>query len=77
MNIATIGMFFLVIAITLAITYWASRKTNSRNQFYAASGSLSGIKNGTAFAGEFLSAATFLGITGIYFTLGFCTSRNL
>ncbi|MFL2771719.1 MAG: sodium:solute symporter family transporter [Rhodospirillaceae bacterium] len=71
MNIAAITMFVLVVVITLGITRWASTRSRSLNQFYTADGSLSGFKNGAAFTGEFLSAATFLGITGIYFTSGY------
>jgi cation/acetate symporter len=71
MNFAAISMFLVVVAISLGITHWASKRSQSRAQFYTADGSLSGFKNGAAFTGEFLSAATFLGITGIYFTSGY------
>ena len=71
MNITAIAMFLLVVAISLGITHWASKRSQSRSQFYTADSSLSGFKNGAAFTGEFLSAATFLGITGIYFTSGY------
>jgi cation/acetate symporter len=71
MNITAIVMFLLVVAISLGITHWASKRSQSRSQFYTADGTLTGFKNGAAFTGEFLSAATFLGITGIYFTSGY------
>jgi len=71
MNTTAIVMFLAVVAISLAITRWASRRSKSRSQFYTADGTLTGFKNGAAFTGEFLSAATFLGITGIYFTSGY------
>ena len=71
MNVAAVAMFLLVVAISLGITHWASKQSRSRSQFYTADSGLSGFKNGAAFTGEFLSAATFLGITGIYFTTGY------
>ena len=71
MNIAAIAMFLVVVAISLGITHWASKQSRSCSQFYTADSGLSGFKNGAAFTGEFLSAATFLGITGIYFTTGY------
>lgn len=71
MNITAIVMFLLIVSISLGVTHWASKRNKSRNQFYTAGGTLSGFKNGAAFTGEFLSAATFLGITGIYFTSGY------
>ena len=71
MNVTAIAMFLIIVAISLGITHWASKHSRSRKQFYTADGTLSGFKNGAAFTGEFLSAATFLGITGIYFTSGY------
>jgi cation/acetate symporter len=71
MNLTLVAMFALFVAITLGITHWAARKSGSRKQFYAAGGSLTGLQNGLAFSGEMLSAATFLGITALYFTSGY------
>ncbi len=71
MNITAIAMFLVVVAISLGITHWASYRSRSRSQFYAADGTFTGFRNGAAFTGEFLSAATFLGITSIYFTSGY------
>ncbi len=70
-NITAVVMFFIFVAITLGITYWASSRSQSRSQFYAASGGLTGWQNGIAFTGEFLSAATILGITALYYAGGF------
>ena len=63
--------FFLVIAGTLGITWWASRRTKSIESFYAADRSIRGWQNGFAIAGDFMSAATFLGIMGLFFVFGF------
>lgn len=63
--------FFLVIAGTLGITYWAAQRTSSRESFYAADRSIKGWQNGLAIAGDFMSAATFLGIMGLFFAVGY------
>ncbi|MCH8860994.1 MAG: cation/acetate symporter ActP [Proteobacteria bacterium] len=63
--------FFLVIAGTLGITYWAARRTKSRESFYTADRSIKGWQNGLAIAGDFMSAATFLGIVGLFSISGF------
>ena len=65
------GLFVLTIAATLLITWWAARRTRSASDFYAAGARISGLQNGTAIAGDFMSAATFLGITGLIFAHGF------
>jgi len=64
-------LFLLTIAGTLAITWWAARRTSSTSDFYAAGSRISGAQNGTAISGDFMSAATFLGITGLIFANGF------
>jgi len=66
-----ITSFLAVIAVTLGITYWAARRTRTAHQFYAAGSSIKGWQNGFAIAGDFMSAATFLGLTGLFFTIGF------
>jgi cation/acetate symporter len=66
-----ISLFFGVIAITLVITYWAARRSNSAAQLYAAGGSITAGQNGLAIAGDLLSAALFLGGIGMYFTSGY------
>ena len=63
--------FFAFIATTLGITYWAARKTSSTEQFYAAGRSITARQNGFALAGDYMSAASFLGIAGLVSTTGF------
>ena len=64
--------FFLVfIGITLGITWWAARRTRTTEQFYAAGRSISAGQNGFALAGDYMSAASFLGIAGLVSTTGF------
>lgn len=70
-NITAIIMFFIFVAATLGITFWAARRTRSTKDFYAAGGSISGFQNGLAIAGDFMSAASFLGISGLVFASGF------
>ena len=65
------AFFFLFIAITLAITWWAARRTRNTDQFYAAGRSISAGQNGFALAGDYMSAASFLGIAGLVSTTGF------
>ena len=65
-------VFFCVfIAIALAITYWAARRTRTTDQFYAAGHSITGLQNGFALAGDYMSAASFLGIAGLVALNGF------
>ncbi|QOT00995.1 cation acetate symporter [Brevibacterium sp. JNUCC-42] len=71
MNISGFFFFAAIIVGTLAITYSASKRTTSTNEFYAAGNRLSGLQNGFAIAGDFVSAASFLGITGIIALHGF------
>jgi cation/acetate symporter len=71
LNSTAIGMFLVFVVVTLVISYWASRRTNSSKDFYTAGGGISGLQNGTAIAGDFMSAASFLGITGLVFLGGF------
>ncbi len=70
-NAVAMVFFFLFIAITLGITYWAARKTKTTEQFYAAGRSISAGQNGLALAGDYMSAASFLGIAGLVSTTGF------
>src|ERR1700693_3166215 len=58
-------MFLIFIAITLGITYWASRRTTSTAGFFAAGRQITGFQNGIAVAGDYMSAASFLGIAGL------------
>ncbi|HEY6093473.1 MAG TPA: cation acetate symporter [Gallionellaceae bacterium] len=67
----TFAVFGVIIAITMAVTYWAARTTHTTSEFYAAGRSVSGIQNGWAIAGDYLSAASFLGIAGLISLYGY------
>ncbi|MFB3925161.1 MAG: cation acetate symporter [Syntrophales bacterium] len=67
----TIPMFIIVITITLGIVYWAAKRTHTTSDFYAARSSITGTQNGWAIAGDFMSAATFLGVPGLIALFGF------
>lgn len=70
-NWTAIVMFLAFVAGTLGITYWAARRTRSADEFYAAGSRISGMQNGFAIAGDFMSAATFLGVSAFVFSAGF------
>jgi cation/acetate symporter len=70
-NLAAIAGFFLFITLSLVITWWAARRTHSTEHFYAAGRSVSGLQNGLALAGDYMSAASFLGIAGLVALSGF------
>ena len=70
-NATAIGCFFGFVALTLGITWWAARRTHSTEEFFAAGRSISGRQNGFALAGDYMSAASFLGIAGLVATSGF------
>ena len=70
-NAVAMGFFFVFITITLGITYWAARRTRTTEDFYAAGRSISAGQNGFALAGDYMSAASFLGIAGLVSTTGF------
>ncbi len=66
-NLSAIAIFAAFVAVTMAITYWAAKRTTSNSDFYTAGGGIPAWQNGIAISGDFLSAATLLGITsGIY-----------
>ncbi|MER5700405.1 cation acetate symporter [Micromonospora sp. NPDC002296] len=67
----TITLFLVFVAITLAITVWASRQTKTATDFYAGGRSFSGFQNGMAIGGDYMSAASFLGIAGIIALYGY------
>ncbi len=67
----TITMFLVFVAITLGITVWASRQTKTATDFYAGGRSFSGFQNGMAIGGDYMSAASFLGIAGIIALYGY------
>ncbi|MEC5425681.1 cation acetate symporter [Virgibacillus sp. C22-A2] len=64
MNLTYFLFFICIIICTLIITYWAAKRSKTSSQFYTAAGSLTGIQNGMAIAGDYISAASFLGIVG-------------
>ena len=70
-NPLAIAFFLLFVASSLGITYWAARRTKSTAEFYTAGGNLTGFQNGLALAGDFMSAASFLGIAGLVAINGF------
>ena len=67
----TVGLFVAIVAITLGITAWAARRTKDTSDHYVAGGKIKGWQNGFAIAGDFMSAATVLGITGAISLTGF------
>ncbi|WP_273431692.1 cation acetate symporter [Chitinibacter tainanensis] len=71
LNMHAIVMFLAFVAFTLGITYWAARRTRSAKDFYAAGGGITGFQNGLAIAGDYMSAASFLGISAMVFTTGY------
>ncbi|WP_415846383.1 cation acetate symporter [Sulfurimonas sp.] len=70
-NIPAIIMFFIFVGATLGITYWAAKKTKSASDFYTAGGGISGFQNGMAIAGDYMSAASFLGLSGLVYLQGY------
>lgn len=71
LNLPAIIMFLLFVAATLMITYWAAKRTRSTSDYYAAGGGITGLQNGLAIAGDYMSAASFLGISGLVFLSGY------
>jgi cation/acetate symporter len=83
MDFISVAIFVGVIGLTLGVTYWAAKQTSTASDFYTAGGSLTGWQNGLAIAGDYLSAASFLGIAGavalngydgFYYSLGWLTA---
>ena len=70
-NYQAIVMFVIFVGATLSITYWASKRTRSRSDYYTAGGNITGFQNGLAMAGDFMSAASFLGISALVYTSGY------
>lgn len=70
-NGLAVSMFMVFVAVTLAVTFWAARRTRTTRDFFAAGGQITGLQNGLAIAGDFMSAATFLGVTALIFDAGF------
>jgi cation/acetate symporter len=70
-NAEALSMFGVVVLATLGITYWASKRVHSATSFWAAGRNITGPQNGFAIAGDYMSAASFLGIAGLIFLYGF------
>lgn len=70
-NMHAIIMFIAFVAFTLVITWWAARRTRTAKDFYTAGGGITGFQNSLAIAGDYMSAASFLGITGMVYMKGY------
>ncbi len=70
-NVTAIAIFLLFVFATLGITYWAAKRSRSASDFYTAGGGITGFQNGLAVAGDYMSAATLLGITSLVYARGF------
>jgi cation/acetate symporter len=70
-NWHAIIMFCLFVCMTMGITYWASSRTKSTADFYTAGGGITGFQNGLAIAGDYMSAATLLGLTAMVYGQGY------
>jgi len=70
-NWHAIVMFCLFVAMTMGITYWAASRTKSTADFYTAGGGITGFQNGLAIAGDYMSAATLLGLTAMVYGQGY------
>ncbi len=71
LNVTAILIFVLFVLSTLAITYWAAKRSRSASDFYTAGGGITGFQNGLAVAGDYMSAATLLGITSLVYARGY------
>jgi cation/acetate symporter len=70
-NVSAIAMFLVFVVATLGITKWAAGKTKSTADFYTAGGGITGFQNGLAIAGDYMSAATLLGLTSMVYFKGY------
>lgn len=70
-NASAVIMFLIFVSGTLGITYWAAKRTKTAKDFYTAGGGISGFQNGLAIAGDYMSAASFLGISGLVYLKGY------
>jgi len=70
-NWHAITMFCLFVTMTMGITYWAASRTKSTSDFYTAGGGITGFQNGLAIAGDYMSAATLLGLTAMVYMQGY------
>lgn len=71
LNISAIIMFLIFVGATLGITYWAAKRTKTAKDFYTAGGGITGFQNGMAIAGDYMSAASFLGISALVYGKGY------
>ena len=69
-NTTAVSVFIAFVSLSLFITWWAAKRTRSTEDFYTAGSKITGVQNGLALAGDFMSAATFLGLTGLAFIGG-------
>ncbi len=70
-SVIAVASFLVFVGITIAITWWAARRTRSAAHFFTAGGNISAVQNGFALAGDYMSAASFLGIAGMVSMKGF------
>jgi len=70
-NMTAIYMFVGFVLLTLCITFWAAKRTRSASDFYTAGGHITGFQNGLAIAGDYMSAASFLGISALVYASGY------
>ncbi|MBN3818859.1 sodium/solute symporter [Paraburkholderia sp. Se-20369] len=71
LNLTAIAMFMAFVCITLGITWWAANRTKTANDFFTAGGGISGFQNGLAVAGDYMSAATLLGVVSLVYSKGY------
>jgi cation/acetate symporter len=71
LNLHAIGMFLVFVGLTMGITYWAANRTKSAADYYTAGGGITGFQNGLAIAGDYMSAATLLGLTAMVYGQGY------
>lgn len=71
LNASAIAMFLVFVVATLGITKWAASRARTASDFYAAGGGITGLQNGLAIAGDYMSAASFLGISALVFSSGY------
>ena len=67
-NPTATGLFLLFVVTTLYVSYWAAKRTRTKGEFFTAGGKITALQNGTAIAGDYISAAMFLGITALFFS---------
>jgi cation/acetate symporter len=70
-TLSAVLFFVIIVALTLVVTWWAAKRTKSTSEFYAAGRSISAFQNGLALAGDYMSAASFLGIAGLVAMRGY------